>query len=228
MTVVTKTKFVPIPDGVYNLKVVKYESKEQKAQPGSYYYQWTIQVLDVLPEEFIGKDTFGVITSMDLTENNNLSKFLANVGVTVEVGEDLDLDTLINYKFVGKVITVKNKKNGQDNNGLGQLTIPEYERFNARNKQGSSTAKSVQRRVAIQTEEPVETEQPEEAPAPAPVRQAQPAARPAARPTARPVAAQAATPVARSVARPTARVSQQPIEVAEEGTGSDEDFPEQA
>jgi len=217
MPVLTKTKFVPIPEGVYNLKVVKYEQKEQKTQPGTYYYLWTIQVLDSLPEEFVGKDTFGVITADVLTENNNLSKFLANIGVVVEVGQEFDTDSIINYKFVGKVITVKNKKSGNDNNSIGQLTIPEYKNFEAR--QQPVKAKPVQRLPVQPQSAPTQTTR-------------QPVQGGIARPAARPTAA-VPPATARPAARPTARI-QQPV-VQEEGVvegdvpeGSEvEDFPDQ-
>lgn len=221
MTVLTKTKFVPIPEGVYNLKIVKFETKEQKAQPGTFYYLWTIQVLDTLPEEFIGKDTFGVITAMELTENNNLSKFLTNVGIAVDVGEDIDIDTLINFKFVGKIIISTNQKSGKANNGLGTVTIPEYKNFEARQQRGGSTAKPVQRQAAA----------PAPAPAPA-VRQpvAQSVQRPAARPTAA-VPASAPRPVVRmqkQVEQPVVDEDDVGGAVPADDDGGVEKFPDEA
>jgi len=208
MPVLTKIKFTPIPEGIYNLKIVRCEIKEQKSSPGTYYLLWTIEVLDPLPEDFTGKSTFGVITADVLTENNNLSKFFSNIGVDIGVGEEIDTDSLMNYKFVGKVVTTTNKKTGAINNSIGQVTIPEYENFKARQVKQAG-------RPAVKQVTPV-------------ARQAVPTANQPVqqpRPVARPTAAVPATKP-----RPTAVQTPEPVAVENEATVSADDveqFPDE-
>jgi hypothetical protein len=134
MAILIKTQQTPIPEGVYNLQVVSCELKSQKNNPEISYLVWGIKVLDPLPEDFLGRDNFTVLTAAELTDRNNLNRFLTNIGINVELGQEIDTDSLIGHKFVGKVVVVT-RKNGQETNGLGQLTIPEFKQFELRQKQ---------------------------------------------------------------------------------------------
>jgi hypothetical protein len=185
MTVVTMHRYIPIPAGVYNLKVLKYDQKESTKQRGQFYYSWTLQVLDALPEDYTGRDTFSILTPCELTEKNALRKFLNRVGFTeIAIDQDVDLDTLLNHKFVGKV-DVKTSTTGVVGNDLVDVPLAEYDRFLERQRGGNQPPAIARAPLAAR---------PHPAPAPAPVaasaavpRAAQPAAMPtAARPVARP------------------------------------------
>lgn len=137
MAKVVMRRFVPFPKGMYNLQILKYEEKESNLQAGQYYYTWTIRVLDALPEEFTGRDTFTVLTPTNLTEKNALRKFLNRVGFTdIQVDDEIDLDALINYRFVGS-LGIKTAKNGNDNNELVDVSIAEYDKFLERQRGGN-------------------------------------------------------------------------------------------
>ena len=206
MTVVTMHRYIPIPAGVYNLKVLKYDQKESTKQRGQFYYSWTLQVLDALPEDYAGRDTFSILTPCELTEKNALRKFLNRVGFTeIAIDQDVDLDTLINHKFVGKV-DLKTGTTGVVGNDLVDVPLAEYDRFLDRQRGGNQPPAIARAPLAAR---------PQPAPAPAPVaapvavpRAAQPAAMPtAARPVARPAPAHTAAgspPVARPAAKPLA------------------------
>lgn len=203
MATVTMRRYVPIPTGVYNIKVVKYDQKESTKQPGQHYFTWSLEILDALPEDYTGRGIFNVLTPCDLTEKNALRKFLNRVGFSeIEIDQEVNLDSLINHKFVGKVIT-KTSPNGNENNDLTDVPLQEYDRFLERQSGGNKPPKQAVMRstpapvAAPAAEAPVVQNALPRAAQPRPVA-------PVARPAARPVAATGQRPSAVPVARPTA------------------------
>lgn len=135
MPVLTKTKYQPVPEGIYNLLIVNYEEKPNQRDKGQTYYKWTLRVLDTLPESYPGRGEFSVLTASTLTEKNNLSKFMVKVGAPdVEVGESFDTDSLIGHKFIGKVV-IKEIAGDRESNDLGDISIHEYDAFVKRGQQ---------------------------------------------------------------------------------------------
>jgi hypothetical protein len=208
-------RYVPIPSGVYNIKIVKYEQKESAKQRGQFYYQWTLQVLDALPEDYTGRDTFMVLSPVELTEKNALRKLLNRVGYSeIAIDQEVDLDTLLNHKFVGKV-SIKALTNGNEGNDLVDVPLQEYDRFLERQRGGNQPPQR-----ATLGARPAASQASPAAPAPASapaapahntiprtaqVRPTGTAASAAARPSARPIAAPSPTP------RPTSRPAQRPV-----------------
>lgn len=128
MTVVVKREYTPIPKGIYNLRVESYEEKEKQDKSGS-FFSWKISIIDPLPSDYSGRNFFNINTATDLTPGNNLNKFLNRVGMEeVPVGQGVDLDLIVGQVFVGNVI-VKKGKNDRVVNDLGDITIPEYNRW---------------------------------------------------------------------------------------------------
>ena len=230
MPTVTMRRYVPIPIGVYNLKVVKYDTKESTKQPGQHYFSWTLEVLDALPDDYTGRPTFNVLTPCELTEKNALRKFLNRVGfVDIEIDQEVNLDTLINHKFVGKVTIKVSPNNGNENNDLTDVPLQEYDRFLERQRGGNQPPKQATlRSTPAIAPAPAPVVAPVAAPAEAPVAQnAIPrAAQP--RPTARPAATTTMAPAPRPTARPAAvPAAARPAPVVppemEEGIGTGED-----
>lgn len=202
MAVVKMTRYTPFPEGVYNLQVVKYEEKDSQQQEGQKYYIWTIRILDPLPEEFT-QDTFSVLTPTHLTEKNALRKFFTKVGFgAIEVGQEVNLDTLIAHRFVAKV-AIKTLKNGNQANELGDITIPEYNAFLETQQQPQTVMPQAPRPAAPVHAAAAQTAVPRVA---QPLRPAAPVARPAtvAPATVAAPAARPAAPVAPRAPRPAA------------------------
>jgi hypothetical protein len=197
-------EYVPIPEGVYNLRIEGYEERESGQQKGNFYYLWNISVLDALPADYVGKNTFGVMTSIDLTPNNSLRKFLKRVGLEqdVAVGEGVDLDTFLGYVFQGKV-AIKVSKNGKSSNEIGEMTVAEYNRFLAGQQAASSkTVKAPTARPAVAV---AAAPAPAPAAAPTPAQAPQPVQKVAPAPVQRPAAPAAPSPAVAGAPRPAVR-----------------------
>lgn len=125
MPYVQKTKFVPVPEGIYNMIIDQFEEVENTNQKGQFYYRWTIRVLDRI-SDYPGEGKFSVNTPKVLTEKNAFSKFLAKIGIgEIPDGGGIELDKLIGHKFIGKVIVLT--RNEKRVNDLGNLTLQEFQ-----------------------------------------------------------------------------------------------------
>ncbi len=159
MSKVQMTKYEPVPEGVYNMTILQYDKKESQKNKGQYYYQWRIRIDDVLPDDYTGKGEFSVLTACELTEKNNLKKFLYRVGYSeIEVGQEIELDDLVGFKFVGKV-TVKALANG-DTNELVDVPLPEYDKFLRKQQEKEAKARTVRPSSPSQAQKPGVTAKP--------------------------------------------------------------------
>jgi hypothetical protein len=216
------TRYIPFPEGVYNLSIVKYEEKESTQKDGDKYYIWTLRILDPLPEEFT-KDTFSVLTPTHLTEKNALRKFFTKVGFgAIEVGQAINLDDLVGHRFVAKV-AIKTLKNQNQANELGEITLPEYDAFMAAQPQTLAPRQAPRPMVSQQAAAQPTTipRAPQARPAVAPMARPATAAAPAPRPAAAPVAPRAPRPAAAPPPPPQASPAEEVVEEAQDPVDGD-------
>jgi hypothetical protein len=154
---------------------------------------------------------FSILTASNLTEGNNLKKFLDKIGWNSgEVGADLDLEATWGHEFIWKVAIRPGKNGGNDNNVLADtMSVSEYEKYKQQHARPGAT-----HRAAAQPQlTPDEEEQP--APQQQPQRQvAQTIQRPPTTISKPPTTAGARPP---AVQKP-ATVSTQPKPAAAVGT----------